>query len=149
MAISLFEMFKIGIGPSSSHTVGPMLAAAMFCEGLESSGRLASTTRVRAQLYGSLAATGRGHGSDKAVLMGLEGHHPDSIEPEIIGPRVREIEDSGRIRILDRHEITFHGDSDLVFQKRESLPYHPNGLVFTAWDAEGEVLAERQYYSVG
>ncbi|MGD8429021.1 MAG: L-serine ammonia-lyase [Ectothiorhodospiraceae bacterium] len=149
MAISLFEMFKIGIGPSSSHTVGPMLAAAMFCEGLESSGRLASTTRVRAQLYGSLAATGRGHGSDKAVLMGLEGHHPDRIEPEIIGPRVREIEDSGRIRILDRHEITFDGDSDLVFQKRESLPYHPNGLVFTAWDAEGEVLAERQYYSVG
>ncbi|MCU7223302.1 L-serine ammonia-lyase, partial [Pseudomonas brassicacearum] len=107
MSLSVFDLFKIGIGPSSSHTVGPMRAAARFAEGLRREGLLARTASVKAELYGSLGATGKGHGSDKAVLLGLEGEHPDSIDTESIPARLQAIRDSGRLRLLGEHEIAF------------------------------------------
>ncbi|MBS3895819.1 L-serine ammonia-lyase [Silanimonas sp.] len=150
MAVSLFDLFKIGIGPSSSHTVGPMRAAARFLERwLQEPGQLETVARVRAELYGSLALTGRGHGSDKAVLMGFEGHGPDRIDPDLIPAALARIRGEKRILLLGRHAIGFEEKSDLVFNKREKLPYHSNGMRFTAFDAEGGVIASRDYYSVG
>ncbi|MEZ5565982.1 MAG: L-serine ammonia-lyase [Gammaproteobacteria bacterium] len=150
MAISVFDLFKIGIGPSSSHTVGPMRAAARFAtRWLEAPEHLATTARIRVELYGSLALTGRGHGTDKAVLCGLEGELPDSIDPDIINNKVERIRSHKRIRLLGRHEIAFNEKSDLVFNKRQKLPHHPNGMRFIAFDAEGLELASRDYYSVG
>ena len=150
MAVSLFDIFKIGIGPSSSHTVGPMRAAARFLERwLQEPGQLGEVARVRAELYGSLALTGRGHGTDKAVLMGFEGHWPDRIDPDVIPDSLERIRGSKRIRLMGTHEIAFDEKRDLVFNKREKLPYHTNGMRFTAFDAEGAVIATRDYYSVG
>ena len=150
MAVSLFDLFKIGIGPSSSHTVGPMRAAARFLERwLQEPGQLDAVVRVRAELYGSLALTGRGHGSDKAVLMGFEGHWPDRIDPDVIPAALERIRGEKRIHLLGRHAIGFDEKRDLVFNKREKLPYHTNGMRFTAYDADGEVIATRDYYSVG
>ena len=133
MAVSTFDLFKIGIGPSSSQTVGPMRAAA----------------RIRAEVYGSLALTGRGHGTDKAVLMGLEGHWPNGIDPDIIPAALERIRGERRIRLFDRHEISFDEKADLLMHKRQKLPFHTNGMRFTAFDAEGAVIATRDYYSVG
>ena len=155
MAVSCFDLFKIGIGPSSSHTVGPMRAAARFVErwlveGGDGNGSdLARTTRVRAEVFGSLALTGRGHGTDKAVLMGLEGHWPDRIDPDIIPASLERIRSEKRIRLLGRHEIGFDEKHDLIMNKRQKLPFHTNGMRFTAFDAAGEVVATRDYYSVG
>ncbi|MCZ8115962.1 L-serine ammonia-lyase [Silanimonas sp.] len=150
MAVSLFDIFKIGIGPSSSHTVGPMRAAARFLERwLQEPGQLGTVARVRAELYGSLALTGRGHGTDKAVLMGFEGHWPDRIDPDVIPGSLERIRGSKRIRLMGTHEIAFDEKRDLVFNKREKLPYHTNGMRFTAFGADGEVIATRDYYSVG
>jgi len=150
MAVSLFDIFKIGIGPSSSHTVGPMRASARFLERwLQEPGQMDHVARVRAELYGSLALTGRGHGTDKAVLMGFEGHWPDRIDPELIPESLARIRESKRIRLMGTHEIAFDEKRDLVFNKREKLPYHTNGMRFTAFDAEGAVIATRDYYSVG
>lgn len=150
MAVSLFDIFKIGIGPSSSHTVGPMRAAARFLERwLQEPGQLGEVARVRAELYGSLALTGRGHGTDKAVLMGFEGHWPDRIDPDVIPGSLERIRGTKRIRLMGTHEIAFDEKRDLVFNKREKLPYHTNGMRFTAFDAEGAVIATRDYYSVG
>ncbi|WP_397573726.1 L-serine ammonia-lyase [Silanimonas sp.] len=150
MAVSLFDIFKIGIGPSSSHTVGPMRAAARFLERwLQEPGQLGEVARVRAELYGSLALTGRGHGTDKAVLMGFEGHWPDRIDPDVIPGSLERIRGSMRIRLMGTHEIAFDEKRDLVFNKREKLPYHTNGMRFTAFGADGEVIATRDYYSVG
>jgi L-serine dehydratase len=150
MAVSLFDIFKIGIGPSSSHTVGPMRAAARFLERwLQEPGQLGEVARVRAELYGSLALTGRGHGTDKAVLMGFEGHWPDRIDPDVIPDSLERIRGSKRIRLMGTHEIAFDEKRDLVFNKREKLPYHTNGMRFTAFGADGEVIATRDYYSVG
>jgi len=150
MAVSLFDLFKIGIGPSSSHTVGPMRAAARFVERwLQEPGRLAEVARVRAELYGSLALTGRGHGTDKAVLMGFEGHWPDAIDPDVIPAALERIRGEKRLRLLGQHEIGFDEKRDLVFNKREKLPHHTNGMRFTAFAADGEVIATRDYYSVG
>jgi L-serine dehydratase len=150
MAVSLFDIFKIGIGPSSSHTVGPMRAAARFLERwLQEPGQLGEVARVRAELYGSLALTGRGHGTDKAVLMGFEGHWPDRIDPDVIPGSLERIRGSKRIRLMGTHEIAFDEKRDLVFNKREKLPYHTNGMRFTAFGADGEVIATRDYYSVG
>jgi L-serine dehydratase len=150
MAVSLFDIFKIGIGPSSSHTVGPMRAAARFLERwLQEPGQLGEVARVRAELYGSLALTGRGHGTDKAVLMGFEGHWPDRIDPDVIPASLERIRGTKRIRLMGTHEIAFDEKRDLVFNKREKLPYHTNGMRFTAFDAEGAVIATRDYYSVG
>ena len=149
MAISIFDLFTIGIGPSSSHTVGPMRAARRFAESLESEGVLDRTARVRAELYGSLALTGRGHGTDRAVLMGLEGATPEEIDPDSVGPRVAAIRGRQRIGLLGRHEVPFQEGDDLIFNRRDLLPVHSNGMRFTAFGAAGEVLDERIYYSVG
>ena len=144
MAVSIFDLFKIGVGPSSSHTVGPMRAAARFCERwLDEAGVLERVARVRADLYGSLALTGRGHGTDKAVLMGLEGLYPDRIDPDAIEPALERIRGSGRLQLLGRHAIGFDEKRDLGFNKREKLPHHTNGMRFTAFDSDGTVLATR------
>ena len=150
MAVSVFDLFKIGIGPSSSHTVGPMRAAARFAERwLEEKGVLDRVTRVRAELYGSLAMTGRGHGTDKAVLLGLEGQHPDTVDPDQIPATLERIRKTQRLRVLGKHEIEFEEKRDLVFNKRQKLPFHTNGMRFSAYDADGNELATRDYYSVG
>jgi L-serine dehydratase len=150
MAVSVFDLFKIGIGPSSSHTVGPMRAAARFAERwLEEKGVLDRVVRIRAELYGSLAMTGRGHGTDKAVLLGFEGAHPDTVDPDHIPETLQRIRTSHRLRVLGKHEIEFEEKRDLVFNKRQKLPFHTNGMRFSAYDAEGHELATRDYYSVG
>src|SRR6202008_2815744 len=126
MAVSAFDIFKIGIGPSSSHTVGPMRAAARFSERwLEEKGVLERVgARRRAELYGSLAMTGRGHGTDKAVLLGFEGEHPDTVDPDRIPDILKRIRTTQRIRVLGKHEIDFEEKRDLIFNKRQKLPFH-------------------------
>ncbi|WP_435105449.1 L-serine ammonia-lyase [Arhodomonas sp. AD133] len=149
MAVSIFDLFKVGIGPSSSHTVGPMKAARQFLDGLDSDGALATTTRIKAELYGSLALTGRGHGSDKAVMLGLEGDLPETVDTDGVPGRIGTIRENSRIRLLGRHEVRFRERQDLVMHKRGQLPLHPNGMRFTAFDADGGTLRTRVYYSVG
>jgi L-serine dehydratase len=150
MAVSVFDLFKIGIGPSSSHTVGPMRAAARFVtRWLEEKNVLDRVARVRGELFGSLAHTGRGHGTDKAVLCGFEGEWPDKIDPDTIPARLKRIRAEKKLHLLGKHEIAFDEKTDLLFNKRQKLPYHSNGMRFTAYDANGEVLATRDYYSVG
>lgn len=150
MAVSVFDLFKIGIGPSSSHTVGPMRAAARFVtRWLDERGILENVVRIQAELFGSLAHTGRGHGTDKAVLCGLEGEWPDTIDPESIAARLERIRGEKKVRLLGKHEIAFDEKSDLLFNKRQKLPFHSNGMRFTAFASNGEVLATRDYYSVG
>jgi L-serine dehydratase len=149
VAISVFDLFTIGVGPSSSHTVGPMRAARRFVERLEHEGLFDRVARVRADLYGSLGATGRGHGSDRAVLLGLEGESPESVDPDRIGPRVAEILHRHRLRLGGRREIVFTPGPDLVFHHEASLPLHPNGMRFSAHDASGAELDARVYYSIG
>jgi len=149
MAVSVFDLFKIGIGPSSSHTVGPMRAARLFALRLQHDGLLAATARVRADLYGSLGATGKGHGSDKAVLLGLLGHEPDSVDVEAIPGLLKAVRDSGRLLLVGAQAVDFVEKRDLLFHRRETLPLHANGMRFSAFGADGAVLAERCYYSVG
>jgi L-serine dehydratase len=149
MAVSAFDLFKIGIGPSSSHTVGPMRAARMFALGLQSGGLLGRVARVRCALYGSLGATGKGHGSDKAVLLGLCGHEPESVPIETIEPTIAAIQADQRLPLLGQHPIAWNHKEDLLFHRSQTLPFHANGMRLTAWAADGEVLAERTYYSVG
>jgi len=150
MAVSTFDLFKIGIGPSSSHTVGPMRAACRFVHRwLEEGGDLARTARVRAEVFGSLALTGRGHGTDKAVLMGLEGHWPNEIDPDVIPDALTRIRGEKKLRLLGRHEIDFDEKRDLIMNKRQKLPFHTNGMRFSAYDAAGVEIATRDYYSVG
>ena len=149
MAVSVFDLFKIGIGPSSSHTVGPMRAARLFALRLQHDGLLERTTRIFARLYGSLGATGKGHGSDKAVLLGLAGHEPDSVDVEAIPALLQAIRGGSTLAVLGTHAIAFHEKTDLVFLRRETLPFHANGMRFEAFDAAGAPLAERTYYSVG
>jgi L-serine dehydratase len=148
MSLSVFDVFKIGIGPSSSHTMGPMRAAREFVLGLERDGLLAATDRVTAHLYGSLALTGLGHGTDRAVLVGLEGGDPETVEPDSIEPTLQRIRTSGRIRLLGRHEIEFDEKTQLLLHRTERLPDHPNGMRFTASE-HGRTLREEQYYSIG
>ena len=147
--ISTFDLFKIGIGPSSSHTVGPMRAAHTFAAGLKADGLLANTTRVYAELFGSLGATGHGHGSDRAVLLGLSGDDPETVDTDSIQQRVAAIKARGRLALLGSHDIDFDVDADLVLHRRRTLPFHPNGMTFTAYGPDGAVLRERTYYSVG
>ena len=149
MAVSVFDLFKIGIGPSSSHTVGPMRAARLFALRLHHDGLLEATARVCSQLYGSLGATGKGHGSDKAVLLGLTGAEPDTVDVESIASRLRQMRDDKRIALLGTHEIVFTEKTDLIFYRRETLPFHANGMRFTAFGASGAELLTRTYYSVG
>ena len=149
MAVSVFDLFKIGIGPSSSHTVGPMRAARMFALRLDHDGLLARTARVQSQLYGSLGATGKGHGSDKAVLLGLAGHEPDSVDVNAVPALLEAIRSAARLTLPGGQEICFNESADLKFHRRESLPFHANGLRFIAFDAAGAELSNRCYYSVG
>ncbi len=150
MAVSVFDLFKIGIGPSSSHTVGPMRAAARFAERwLDDNGVLEQVTRVRCELYGSLAMTGRGHGTDKAVLLGLEGEHPDQVDPDRIPATLERIRGTHQLMLLGKHRVAFEEKRDLVFNKRQKLPFHTNGMRFSAYDADDNELASRDYYSVG
>ena len=140
MNLSVFDVFKVGVGPSSSHTMGPMLAARFFVLDLESKGLLARTEEVYVQLYGSLALTGLGHCTDRAILLGLEGHDPSGFDPAVMEPTLARIRGSGRIRLLGRREIAFDEKRDLVMNKRQKLPYHTNGMRFTAFDAAGTAI---------
>lgn len=149
MAISVFDLFSIGIGPSSSHTVGPMRAARMFARRLRNEDLLDRVDSVRAELYGSLGATGHGHGTPKAVLLGLEGDSPRTVDVESADERVEKIKDGGRIRLLGEHEIAFSYDDDMVLHRRKALPYHANGMTLWAYDASGAEVLTRTYYSVG
>ena len=149
MAVSVFDLFKIGIGPSSSHTVGPMRAARMFVARLAHEGALARTARVKAEMYGSLGATGKGHGSDKAVLLGLAGHEPDTVDIEQVPVILEAIRTQHRVTLNGSREISFDESTDLVMHRRETLPFHANGMRFTAWDDQGSELENRVYYSVG
>jgi L-serine dehydratase len=148
MAISVLDLFKIGIGPSSSHTVGPMRAARFFALDLEESGLLHSVAAVRAELFGSLGATGRGHGSDKAVILGLMGETPEGIDVEAIATKIDGVRRSGRLPILGLRPVSFR-DTDHILMQRSSLPFHPNGMRFTALSADGTDMCARVYYSVG
>jgi L-serine dehydratase len=149
MGISLFDLFSIGIGPSSSHTVGPMLAALEFIKTCKNEGLLDNVARIRAQLYGSLALTGKGHGTDKAILNGLEGEHPETVKPEKMIPRMKQILDSKRIRLDKTNEIDFDPDTDFLFLQKEVLPLHSNGMCFTIFDNNGGKLKSEVYYSIG
>ncbi|MEY8814285.1 L-serine ammonia-lyase [Micrococcus luteus] len=149
MALSVLDLFSIGIGPSSSHTVGPMRAARRFTDSMGQRGVLGRAARVHAELFGSLAATGVGHGSDTAVLLGLAGQDPETIDPDACTGLVEEIVTGGRLPLGGRHEIAFDRQGDLTLHMRESLPGHPNGMRLTAYDDAGEQLHTRDYYSVG
>jgi L-serine dehydratase len=148
MAVSVFDLFKIGIGPSSSHTVGPMRAARLFALRLKQDDLLASVASVRAELYGSLGATGKGHGSDKAVILGLEGDEPATVDVETIAPRIAAIRKGEPLKLAGIRPIAFVDRQHLLFYTK-ALPFHPNGLRFTAFDANARELASRTYYSVG
>lgn len=149
MAVSAFDLFKIGIGPSSSHTVGPMRAARMFVLRLQHEGLLERVARVQCQLYGSLGATGKGHGSDKAVLLGLLGHEPDTVDVDAVPLLVEDLRTSGRLALLGQRAIAFDPVQDLLFLRRETLPFHANGMRLTAFDEDGDELLAKVYYSVG
>ena len=148
MSLSVFDLFKIGIGPSSSHTVGPMLAALRFAEGLRRDELLAATDTVKVELYGSLGATGKGHGSDKAVLLDLEGEQPDSVDTSNVDARLAAIRSSGELNLLGEKPIRFVEKQHLAMI-RKPLPFHPNGMIFRAFDAAGLQIRSREYYSVG
>jgi L-serine dehydratase len=148
MAVSVFDLFKIGIGPSSSHTVGPMRAALMFAEGLERDGLLASTATVKVELYGSLGATGKGHGTDRGVMLGLMGDAPDTVDPDTIAARLDTVRTSRVLALLGHHTIPFVAKEHVAFY-RQALPEHPNGMKLYAFDANGATLRESTYLSVG
>ncbi len=149
MAISVFDLFSVGIGPSSSHTVGPMRAASIFVHRLKKDALLADTASVRAELFGSLGATGHGHGTPKAVLLGLSGHSPRTVDVDTADEEAARIVADKRLSLLGTHEIAFDADRDLVLHRRRSLPYHANGMTLAAHDASGAELLAKTYYSVG
>lgn len=154
MALSVFDFFSIGIGPSSSHTVGPMRAAQFFANRLKEDGLLSQTASVRVELFGSLGATGRGHATPKAVLLGLEGHSPNTVDPDVADEDVARIRRTKRLRLLgteivDTHEIPFDEPTQLILHMRRALPYHANAMTLFAYDRDGIPLLEKTYYSVG
>ncbi len=148
MVCSVFDLFKIGVGPSSSHTMGPMTAACDFVEGLRDAGLLDSVIRVEADLYGSLALTGKGHATDHAVLLGLSGLRPAALDPDEAERIVAHVRDSGRLMLAGAHDLAFDEAADLRFNQRERLPHHSNGMRFTATTASGEA-SSKVYYSIG
>ncbi|KZT14602.1 L-serine ammonia-lyase [Acidovorax sp. GW101-3H11] len=148
MSVSVFDLFKIGIGPSSSHTVGPMIAARQFACHVQGTLGLDAVHHVTVELFGSLSATGVGHGTDKAVLLGLAGHEPDHIDPDQILPAIADIRTRQTLALLGEHPVPFVEKEHLLF-RRKSLPLHPNGMAFHAFDAQGNEIATREYYSVG
>jgi L-serine dehydratase len=147
--ISVLDLFTIGIGPSSSHTVGPMRAAKQFVDRLADAGLLNVTGRIEVHLYGSLALTGKGHGTDKAVLLGLEGKTPEDVDVDAVPLRIEQIRAAKSLNLSGERTIPFDEASDLLFHRRESLPEHPNGMRFTAHDVEGTILLAKTYFSVG
>ena len=152
MNVSVFDLFKIGIGPSSSHTVGPMIAACRFASHVEDANLLGFVRRVRVELYGSLGATGKGHGTDKAVLLGLEGHLPDTIDPDLIEPRLAAIRAEKSLSLLGKQTVRFEEKEHIGFYRKlmsGTSIVHPNGMRFQAFDEHGQLLVEKEYYSVG
>ncbi|MEL6961646.1 MAG: L-serine ammonia-lyase [Pseudomonadota bacterium] len=149
MAISIFDLFKVGIGPSSSHTVGPMRAAGLFARTLEDRQYLDRVAAIRAELFGSLGATGLGHGSPKAVMLGLEGEWPETVDTDQIADRISEIRRARCLRLLGKHPIAFAEGEHLVLHRRKSLPGHPNGMRFSAFNTLGELVDQAVYYSIG
>lgn len=149
MSISIFDMFSIGIGPSSSHTVGPMYAAHAWIQGLKHHGDLKKIKRVKIEVYGSLALTGQGHGTDKALLNGLEGFEPETVDPASVEPRMRRILSEQKINLAGEHEIAFIPSSDFLFLQKEVLPKHTNGMRFSAYDEQDVLISSQVYYSIG
>ncbi|MGH3275153.1 MAG: L-serine ammonia-lyase, partial [Streptosporangiaceae bacterium] len=149
MTISVFDLFKIGIGPSSSHTVGPMRAAGLFAASLASGCLLGAVASVRAELFGSLGATGHGHGSVKAIVLGLSGEQPDTVDPAAAQPLVDAVRDTGVLPLPGTAGIAFSVDDDVILHRRKRLPFHPNAMRFTALGKAGEELSVRTYYSIG
>ncbi len=149
MNLSVFDLLKIGVGPSSSHTVGPMWAAVRFVESLKATDHFETTTRVKTDLFGSLALTGKGHCTDKAILLGLTGERPDELDPDLVEIIVERVRSQNKLRLGGSREIVFHEAEDLKFHMSENLPFHPNGIRFTAFDSAGTELLREQYYSVG
>jgi len=149
VAVSVFDLFKVGIGPSSSHTVGPMRAALMFAQGLARDGLLPRVASVRVELYGSLGATGRGHGTDRGVILGLLGETPDGVDPDTIEQRLAALRAARTLALLGTHPVPFVEKEHIVFYRREALAEHPNGMKFHAFDAAGQPLREGRYLSVG
>ncbi len=149
MSLSVFDLFKVGIGPSSSHTVGPMVAGARFLEVLGAGPGIESVARIKVELYGSLALTGVGHASDKAILLGLSGKVPHLIDPDEIDPLLNNIRKAKRLRLGGQHDVAFDPAVDLVFAMETCLPFHSNGMLFEAFGSDGSKLASETYYSVG
>jgi L-serine dehydratase len=149
VALSALDMFSVGIGPSSSHTVGPMRAAGRFADGLSQDGLLADVVRVESELFGSLGATGHGHGSDKAVILGLQGNRPETVDTDTADEQVAQATSRGRLVLAGVRTIDFSRDDDVTMHRRRSLPAHPNGMIFRAFGPGGAVLRESTYYSVG
>ena len=149
MAISVFDLFKIGIGPSSSHTVGPMIAARKFILDIEQSKQLKNVTRIQSEMYGSLGATGKAHGTPKAIILGLEGEEPDHVDATLISSRIERIHSEGQLNLLGKHMIDYDHLTDQKLYRRKSLPFHPNGMIFSAYDEKDKEIAKKTYYSVG
>jgi L-serine dehydratase len=149
MAISVFDLFSIGIGPSSSHTVGPMRAAQKFVQSLKQDNLLGEVVKVKADLYGSLGATGKGHGSDKAVMLGLEGELPESVDTGSVESRLESIRSTRQLNLFGEHPVRFDEQKQLVMHRRQTLPFHSNGMTFCAFNAKDEELRQSTFYSVG
>jgi len=149
MAVSVFDLFKVGIGPSSSHTVGPMRAAYLFCQQLESRDLLPGVETIKTELFGSLGHTGRGHGTDKAIILGLSGYQPDKIDPDLIDEILDNVAQKKSIQLTKKHSIAFQLKKHLTFHKRKMLPLHSNGMLFVAKDKQGNEILSKEFYSVG
>ena len=149
MHFGVFDLFKIGIGPSSSHTVGPMKASRLFLERAEAEHGLKAIARVKAEAYGSLALTGAGHATDKALVWGLAGVAPETADPDALPGIIEEVHNSGTVSLLGRHAIGFDPETDLILNGKIRLPFHSNAMKFSAFDAGGGVLSEQIWYSIG
>lgn len=147
--ISVFDLFKIGIGPSSSHTVGPMRAALSFINHAAAQGYLNNSSRLLIDLYGSLALTGKGHGTDLAVILGCFGEAPDTIDPDLAPQILADIRTRQKLKLAKVHEIDFTESTDVLFHYLENLPYHPNGMRFNLFDQQGQCIFTETYYSIG
>ncbi len=149
MIISAFDMFSIGIGPSSSHTVGPMRAAKLFTENLAASGRLADVASIKTELYGSLGQTGIGHGTGKAVILGLCGYLPENCDPDLVPGILKQVDEQEQIRLASGHVVSFPREGAIVFHRRKTLKEHSNGMELIAYDANKEIVFSEIYFSIG
>lgn len=149
MSVSVSDIFKIGIGPSSSHTVGPMKAGIRFCESIVKEDLNSKTSKIHCELFGSLALTGKGHGSDKAIILGLMGEAPESVDVDMVEHYLHNVEANGRISFQAKFDFAFEPKKNIEFLRTQNLPLHPNGMRFTAYDSEGTEILQKIYYSVG